>query len=371
MTAPALEIAVRTRVADVDAAAWDACAAGRRFASHRWMLLTEEVATTFVPRYVVATRGTTLAGVAVCALDRLGNPAGYRRSALALAVARVLRRVLPTVACELPIPFLPGLVVAGGGASDDAERVVAALLRRTETLAAAAHAPSVRMAHLGADEPWLARALATAGFRAEAGLPNMRLDVAWPTVAAWEAWLPHKKRSELRRVRRRATEAGLAIDLGGPRDDADPALRRMIRAVILRYAALDPWVEDLLPRVRRRLGDDLVLLVARAGRRPVGCLALLRSQDEMLLKWPGLDHAPARATFAYRSLLAAAVEQAIAHGARRLWLGPTAYELKRDLGAVPVARQVLVRERGRVVHWLARRAGAGRPAAAAASGARP
>jgi hypothetical protein len=68
------------------------------------MLPTEEVATAFVPRYVVATRGTTLA--------------------------------------------------------------------------AAAHAPSVRMAHRGADEPWLARALATAGFRAEAGLPNMSLDVA-------------------------------------------------------------------------------------------------------------------------------------------------------------------------------------------------
>jgi hypothetical protein len=34
------------------------------------------------------------------------------------------------------------------------------------------------MAHRGADEPWLARALATAGFRAEAGLPNMSLDVA-------------------------------------------------------------------------------------------------------------------------------------------------------------------------------------------------
>ena len=366
----ALEVAVRTRIADVDPMAWDACVAGHRFASHRWMRLTEDVATAFAPRYVLATRGTVLAGAAVCALDRLGNPAGYRRSPLVLRVARLLRCVLPTVACELPIPFLPGLVVARDGACGEDERVVATLLQAIEALAAGAHAPSVRVAHVDADQQRLLDALGAAGFRPHAGLPNMCLDLAWPTVASWEAWLPHKKRSELRRVRRRAAEAGLVVGPGEPQDDGDPALRRMIRAVTLRHGPLDPWADDLLPRVRSRLGDDLVLLIARAGGRPVGCLALLRSQDEMLLKWPGLDHAAARDTFAYRSLLAAAVEQAIARDAKRLWLGPTAYELKRDLGATPAPRQVLVRERGRLLHWLARRAGAGRQATTQASGAR-
>jgi hypothetical protein len=81
------------------------------------------------------------------------------------------------------------------------------------------------------------------------------------------------------------------------------------------------------------LGDNFKLVIARLGDQVVGCVALLRSQDSLLLKWVGLDYVRTPNTYAYHAMHTEAVAWACEMEIRRIRLGPTVYDIKRDLGA--------------------------------------
>src|SRR5829696_2408081 len=102
-TRPATAVAVVDTIARVDPAEWDDLAAGRPFADHRWLRLTEALLVEHEPRYVLLRRDGRLAAAAVCALGRrLQSPTLRRR-------AGWLLRLVPYLRCEIPIAFDDGL----------------------------------------------------------------------------------------------------------------------------------------------------------------------------------------------------------------------------------------------------------------------
>jgi predicted N-acyltransferase len=343
-----LEIRVVRRAADIDRAAWDSLAAGRSFTDHRWLVLAEAVGRHHEPAYVLAERAGQLIAAAALAFDRHSRPDFAARGAAARWLGDAICPRFPALNCEMLVGFMPGLLVPDGADGSDAAHV---LLQAIFGVAGKEHARSIRVQHLPPEHAAVP-ALEAARYRPIAHPPNAWLDIAWPTRAAYESSLSRKHRAEVRRIRHRAAESGLTVDVAPPNACEDPELRSLIAATVLRHARVDPWVPDLLPRARSVLGDDLTLLAARIGDRRVGCLAALRSGDELLLKWPGGLAADGQVPFRYHALMVAAVDLAIATGVRRLWFGPTSYSIKRDLGAVLAPRNCYVAARGPLARWL-------------------
>jgi predicted N-acyltransferase len=347
MPAP-LEIRVVRQAADIDRAAWDSLAAGRSFADHRWLVLAESVGRRHEPAYVLAERAGRLVAAAALAFDRNSRPHFAAQRALVRRAGDTICARFPALNCEMQVGFMPGLLVPDCTDGGDTARLVLAAIAG---VARKEHARSIRIQHVTPEDPAVP-ALEAAGYRPIAHPPNAWLDIAWSTREAYEASLARRHRAEVRRIRHRAAESGLTVETAPPDAAEDPRLRPLIAATVLRHAPVDPWVDDLLPRVRSVLGDDLTLLVARIGDRRVGCLAALRSGDELLLKWPGGLAADGHVPFRYHALMVAAVDLAIATGVRRLWFGPTSYSIKRDLGAVIAPRACYVVARGPLARWL-------------------
>jgi len=136
------------------------------------------------------------------------------------------------------------------------------------------------------------------------------------------------------RMRRRAEREGIAV-ARRPLAALDlPSLWKLIENVQRRHATTGAHVPDLLQRAASVLDEDLHLLVAHQSSQPIGCAVLVRSQDELLGKWLGLDYERAWNTAAYYMLLAESVALAIALGVRHLRLGASAYATKQQFGVV-------------------------------------
>jgi len=351
-------VAARLEIVDsierVEPEAWDDLAAGRPFADHRWLRLTEALLLDHEPRYVLLRQGGRLAAAGVCALGRrLQNPALQRR-------AGWLLRIVPFLRCEIPIALEPGLLLRRG---DDPTPLLAAI----ERLADRERAAFTRLDHLSPRaDAW--PGLSRAGYRPIPMWTETRLALPWPSLDAYLASLSSRKRGELNRVRRRAEAEGLLVEPLRPTDDTDARLRGLVGQVLDRHAALESYAPDMFTRARAVLGDDLRLLALRRGGRLVGCAALLRSGDELSAKWLGLDYAETRNTVAYARLLLGCVEAAIDLGAPSLRLGATAYETKRHFAVALEERAGAVSARLSPLTRLAARAlGAGaRPSGAAA-----
>jgi hypothetical protein len=105
-----------------------------------------------------------------------------------------------------------------------------------------------------------------------------------------------------------------------------------------RHGALETYAADLLPRAATIFGDDLHVLMAEQSGDCVGCVVAVRSRNDLLAKWLGLDYSRTWDTATYRLLLAETVALAIELGVERLWLGATALETKRQFGVTVEAR---------------------------------
>jgi predicted N-acyltransferase len=331
----------------VEPEAWDELAAGRPFADHRWLGLTEELLLGHEPRYVLVRRDGRLVAAGVCALGRRWqNPALQRRAGWLLRVAPVLR-------CEIPIALGSGLLVRPG---DDPAPLLDGLAR----LAAREHAAFTRLDHLPpGDAAW--PALGRAGYRPVPMWAETRLALGWPSLDRYLASLSSHKRRELNRVRRRAEAEKLVVEPLDPSPECAPRLRALVGQVLARHAAIERYADDLFPRARAALGDDLRLLALRRDGHLVGCGALLRRGDEVSAKWLGLDYAETRGTVAYTRVLIGCVEAAIDLGAAVLRLGATAYQTKQHFGVALEERSAAVTAALPPLTHLAVRALGGRP----------
>jgi len=336
------------RIDRVNQEEWDALCKERPFASHRCLDLSEKIYAHHEARYLLLRSNGRLEAGAICALQRSFHLSAYvSNRMLQNFVARLLAR-FPPLNCAIPIVFESGLLVRPGG---DSARVIPALLDEMDDLAARERVSFVGLVNLGPHHTaW--PALSRAGYHS-VGLPSdTYLEINWTDFEDYQADLPHKKRSEFRRVRRRAGDAGVTVETVRPSPEIEPRLRQLVCNVHQRHNLADPYTPDLFLNIADVMAEDLSLLVARQGGDMIACLALLRSGGELAIKFPGLDYERTLDTFTYHLIMTESVAKAIDLGVRRLRLGATAYRLKKLMGATVEDRFLALNVRGRLLHRL-------------------
>ena len=338
-------IQVLRTVSDVEPAAWDAFAAGRPFAQHRHLLAGELMCARPQAWYLLVRDAGRITAAAVGVLEHRLHDRRLDRLA-----APVLRR-RPYLRVVMPVRAEPGVLAPDGAGEAGLLDVLRGQLRPLRIPFCVIDNLPEAPTGAGPDD--------ATGYRRLAWWPQTRLDIGWSSFDEYLAALPRKKRKEIRRIERRAQLEGLTVEPLPPADRTTATAReldRLVGNVRQQHGALTDLAPDLFGMVGTVLGDDLVLLVTRRADRVVGCVGLVRHEDDLVARWIGRDYEQTEGTAAYPSLVAACVRTAIALGVRRLHLGSTAYATKRQFGVVEEPRSRLLAVRNPIVRRaLARR----------------
>jgi predicted N-acyltransferase len=317
-----LTIQVLDSIDQVAPAEWDELGSLRAFADHRWLRFAERVLIGHQPRYIVLRREGRLEAGAVCSVEHR-----FENRALQRHAAWLLRR-FPCIRCAVPASYQPGILTRPDA---DEARLIPSVLGAVRQLARRERALFTTVSHL-APETATWSALRAAGCRPLSRWSGTTLPIAW---SSFDEYLTGQSRSHRRtivRTRRAAEQDGIVVRHrpGMPADAT--VLWRLIQNVMERHRALETYAPDLLSRAAAIFGDDLHLLVAEQAGECIGCVVAVRSGNDLLAKWIGLDYDRTRDTATYRLLLAETVALAIELGVERLWLGATALETKRQFG---------------------------------------
>jgi predicted N-acyltransferase len=322
------ELQVLNTIEHVASVEWDELCAGRPFVDHRWLRFVERAQPTLQPRYVLLRRAGRLEGAAVCSIDRqFDNPTLQRR------VGWLLRHT-PCVRCSVPIASESGLVIRPGA---DEARLLPVLLSRIRRLAVSERALFTAVGHVLPGAPTWA-ALQAAGFAELSRWRGTSLSIGWSSFDDYLASRPGDDRREIARMRRRAEREHISVVHRRLLADELPQVWKLVQNVQQRHAARDVYAADVLGHAADVLGEDLHVLEARRSGERVGCAVMLRSGDELLAKWIGLDYERSWNTATYYMLIAESVARAIELGVRHLRLGATAYATKQQFGVLTEER---------------------------------
>ncbi len=341
-------VQIAGKIEQIDEKEWDELCGDRPFARHRWLHLVETILDEYEPYYVQIRRHGKLEAGAVCEVQHHFHLSAYLPSRALQTIAGYFLERFPPLNCVLPIVYEPGLLVRPGA---DLDALIPHFLEAMNGLATRKRASFVGIASLAAhNKVW--PALRQARYHSVKMPADTCMEISWSNFEDYQADLPHKKRSEFRRVRRRAQDAGVTVETSCPTPEIQPRIEELIRNVYQRHNQRNPYVPNLFCRARDILGDDFTLLLARQRGDIIACMALLRSGDTLILKWLGLDYERTLSTFTYHLIMTESIPKAIEMGVRWLKFGSMSYVTKKLMGAILEDRFLALALRGRALHWL-------------------
>jgi uncharacterized protein len=306
---------------------WDSVVAGNVTGRHGWLLAVEEAGLEGIePHYVLHREGRQLVGVAICYLNRGGQPG--------LSPDDVLLGRLRPVARRLGVSFSPALMCAPyrGYGVQLFGVTREALLDGMEALARAEALP-VYLPRVPEEETDLHHSLAERGYHRTVDHPIARLDIAWNSFEGYLDALGHKGRAMVRHEMKRNQRAGVVIrEIDEPWAVA-PRLHELVQAHHLRRnGTCLPFPPSLLPRLKELLGRSCIIYGAFKGGELVGFTVLLRDGHTGFLPFVGIDGA-GKGDFIYFNLCYyRPIADAIMGGLRRLFFGILLYDLKARRG---------------------------------------
>jgi predicted N-acyltransferase len=343
-----VSVQIAERIEQIDEEEWDEICGDRPFVRHRWMRLAETVFAGYEPYYVQIRRHGRLEAGAACEIQHHFHLSAYLPIHVLQDISGYFLERFPPLNCMLPIVFEPGLLVRPGS---DPNTLAPHLLEAMNELATRKRASFVGIAGLDPNHiAW--PALRAARYHSIKMPADTYMGIAWSNFEDYQAALPQRKRTEFRRVRRRAGEAGVTVETFCPTPEIQPQLWALTCNVYRRHNQRNPYVPDLFCRARDVLGDDLTMLVARQRGDIIACMAMLRSGDTLALKWLGLDYERTLNTFTYHLIMTESIPRAIEMGVRWIKFGSMSYVIKKLVGAVLEDRFLALALRGRVLHWL-------------------
>ena len=319
-------VKVDREIAQVDGAAWDALCEQRPFATVYWLRLLEEIIADYEPRYLQLWQEGQLVAGAVCLPQRHFHLSVYLKNKLLQKMAGQVLTWLPPNACLLPLFLRDGLLLRPGVAT-------AVWLPRllTEIENAARWAP---FTYLGNLTPAQGAVAAQQAFSVVPILQDTYLDIAWDNFDDYLSHLNSKRRYRVKSYLSQAEEAGVTVQEVSLNSPMAPQIEALIRGVADKHDNTFIYRPDFLQRTQAYLRpDSLHMLVACERGEPIACITLFCSGGEMVAKWSGLNYGRTHETYGYHAMMIHIVQKAIALGIRRLDFGPTAYTLKRQLGA--------------------------------------
>jgi predicted N-acyltransferase len=351
------------RLAEVPAAAWDACAgSGNPFLSHAFLEALEAsgsatAKTGWLPQHVLVedAEGRLLAAAPLYLKSHSQGEYVFDHG-WAQAYERAGGSYYPKLQAAVPFTPVTGprLLVRPGAPPDTAETLIAALVE-----VARAHKVSSLHVTFPTREEW--ELLGAAGFLQRSGQQYHWENRGYASFEDFLAALNARKRKQIRRERRDALASGLEIEtLTG--NDLEPrhwdAFYRFYRATTDHRwggAYLTRGFFDLL---HQRLADRVVLVMAREGRRYVaGALNLLGSDTLYGRNWGTIGDYPfLHFEVCYYRALDFAIERGLArveagaqgeHKIQRGYLPTPTYSAHwvRDRGFARAIENFLARER--------------------------
>lgn len=322
---------------------WDHLVQNRPFTNWHWLQLTETVLVNHQPRYVLLRQDGTLQAAIVSALQtRFQNPL------FQATLGWVIRR-FPGLRCSLPLSCDSGILL-----NDQVSlaEMFPRLMQGLQDLIQQEHVSFYTIDHIWPTMP-LWQYLQSRGLHRIEHLSEIYLDTPWPSFEAYLKSLTSKKRGQYRRVGRRLEEQDITLAVADPLTEDIQTLQTLVNNVFQRHREPNLYVDDLFAKASKLMGDDFKLIVARKEGQLIGCLAMLRSGNEWIGKWVGLDYELTWNTRTYYGLSAECVRQTIQAGGQRLRMGTTGYETKRDLTAVEENRIGGLAFCIRPIHFLA------------------
>lgn len=330
----------------IDPTEWDGLVKDRPFSDWRWLHLTETVLLDHQPRYVLLRQnGDLRVGIVTALQTRFQNP--YFQSTLGGVIQR-----FPGLRCGVPLSGDPGIFT---DYQDTLADLLPVVMQGLESLIKQEHISYHTIDHIWTTMP-LWPYLQTHGYHRIEHLAEIYLDVQWPSFADYLTSLTSKKRKEYYRVDRRLKKHGITFAVTDPLDEDNQALQNLVNNVFQRHQEPNLYIDDLYLQARAIMGDDFKLIVARQAGQLICCGGIVRSGDEWLAKWIGLDYEYTLNTGTYYRLVAECIRQTIESGGKRLRLGATAYQTKRHFGAIRENRIGALAFRTRPIHYLAGKA---------------
>lgn len=348
-------------IAGVDPNEWDALLAPEdSHATHRFIGICQRsgVADAVYRHITVHDAGQLLATASFSrmpvALDLLSN--GVVRG-----VTRAVRRWrgsflrVPVAFCGLPVSFGQSSVRIRPGA--DAPAIAGLIAEELERWAQSTGTRVLCFKEFAPRELPLVEPLAEHGYFRIPSMPSCTLAITWRTFEEYVGAMRAGYRRQILASLRARDRMGLTVRL--VRDWEVQAVRIFpLYEQVMEHAPFQ--LERLNLAFFQYLATDLgdqtsAILVERDGAL-LAAAVLLHSRNTLNFLLAGIDYAHHRQCQAYLTLVAEIVAQAIRHGATRLDLGQTTYDLKGRLGAETSPRWVYVKCPKPAVHLMLRAA---------------
>lgn len=141
-----------------------------------------------------------------------------------------------------------------------------------------------------------------------------------------------KDRTELRRLGRRAAEAGITFSSTQRFADRSAELWPLLSRVFTSHGEKVPLREDVYANLAEVYGDDTVLFEARVGGQLAAVIAVIREKHIAKAVFPGLDYELSRKHNLYLLLYDQIMRWAIDNKVSIASAGNTAYEVKAQAG---------------------------------------
>jgi predicted N-acyltransferase len=345
------EVQLAHSVKEVGQEAWDRLSGGRPFTSYRWYSFGEAVLADNTPVYIILHHQGEPVARATFWLRR--QEALPFSSALARRVVAVILRRWPLLLCSSPLADASGLILPDPPLRDEALGTIAQVAldqarQRRVSFLGCIYLEGHEARYPGWPKPFAPVELPD---------PGTRLPITWPDFDSYLKQLSKKTRRQYRMNCSHAAELGVEISrhsLAQPLDEAtlDEAVRLIQSVEQYHGSTSNPWTRGMLKHAGL---VGATWLKAEIAGRMVGCCTLLGDGDARVMTLLGRDY---DVQYAYFPLIYTAIRCAMEEGARVLWGGTGAYEMKQKLGfqltsdnyAVFAGRGPLLQRLGR---WVA------------------
>lgn len=317
-SAPHFDIQIAHSVAEIAPEVWDTLSGEAHFQSHRWYRFGELVMAGCRPTYLTLLDDGQPAARAALWLVR-DEPLPISSAPVRNLVQGYLRR-RPLMICRSPLSSMPGLLLPLQSCGEPAANALVTAARQ--------HARTAGASFLVFDflTPEL-RSVSRNGLAlTEVSGPGTVMELPPLSFDEFIARLCKDGRNHYRRTLRHAQELGITITRHRRVERNSEALA-LIRNVERRFgAAPNPWMSGIMEHLEF---VDGIWLAATIGDRLVGCGVSFVDNGGQVVAALGLaDDVP----YVYFALGYEAIRVAIDSGARTLYWGSGAYDVKQRLG---------------------------------------
>lgn len=354
-------VQVVRHIREIDASDWDSVLRQDDLqATHRFVSACEDSRIEEAEyRHILIRREGGVAAIATLSafrvpLDVLAT--GFARRAIG-AVRRIWPSILrvPVVFCGLPVSFGASCLRIAGGVN--AEAVLPLICDVAEQFAGETQARVVCFKEFSPLESEALAGLTSHGFFRAPSLPSCRLELRWRDLEAYVGSMRANYRRQVRATIAARAHAGLTVrmieDVGAEAERLHELYQEVIAKAETKLEMLPP---TFLRRLHQHLPRETKAVVVEQNGTPVGMAVVLDAPTITTWLLVGMVYDRLRETSAYHVVVLEVIAHALARGATALEMGQTSYSLKGRLGAQATARELYVRYRSPIGHWLLRAA---------------